>query len=235
MANTSATGGYLSPAANSPPEMDSDLDALFQAAVAAITGLPGNMVRPRWQAVAPVHPEPGTNWAAIGITEIVPDDTPSIQHTGQNVGQPEEVGYDTLARHELVSLLCTFYGPLGMQNAGLLRDGLGIPQNMAALTVNGIGFVDAGPIRQVPEIYNQQWIKRFDMLLQFRRKVARVYPILNILSVNFSKDLPWNEDQEWNEDDPFTKDVAWSETRVWSESDAFSYSGFFVTDTHTGE
>jgi len=170
MANSSATGGLIAPVAETPPLTDDALDALFQVAVAGITGLSGTMVRPRWQPVPPKQPEPSVDWCAIGITDITPDEGPSIQHVGSLVGQVGEVGRDDFKRHETITLLCTFHGPLGMRYAAKLRD--------------GIGFVESGPIRTVPELYNQQWIRRFDLVLIFRRKVSRTYPILNILSAD---------------------------------------------------
>lgn len=182
MANSSATGGLIAPIAETPPLTDDALDALFQVAVAGITGIVGDMVRPRWQPVPPKQPEPSVDWCAIGITDITPDEGPSIQHVGSLVGQVGEIGRDDFKRHETITLLCTFHGPLGMRYAAKLRDGIGIPQNMEGLKANGIGFVESGPIRTVPEMYNQQWIRRFDLILIFRRKVSRTYPILNILS-----------------------------------------------------
>jgi len=55
---------------------------------------------------------------------------------------------------------------------------------LEGLKASGIGFIDSGPIRTVPELYNQQWIRRFDLALTFRRKVSRTYPILNIISAD---------------------------------------------------
>src|SRR4051812_9766277 len=55
--NDSSTGGYLSPVVASSALQDAALDALLQQMVAGITGLPGNMVRPRWQPVTPKQPE----------------------------------------------------------------------------------------------------------------------------------------------------------------------------------
>lgn len=184
MANSSATGGLIAPVAETPPLTDDALDALFQVAVAGITGISGAMVRPRWQPVPPKQPEPSVDWCAIGITDITPDEGPSIQHVGSLVGEVGEIGRDDFKRHETITLLCTFHGPLGMRYAAKLRDGIGIPQNMEGLKANGIGFVESGPIRTVPELYNQQWIRRFDLMLIFRRKVSRTYPILNILSAD---------------------------------------------------
>lgn len=184
MANDSSTGGYVGPVAESPPLEDSALDALFQGAVSAVSGISGEYVRPRWQPVMPKQPEPGTDWAAIGITEVSSDDGPVLQHVGSNVGQVGEVGRDDYIRHESITLLCTFYGPNGQRNATRARDGVHIPQNLDTLKANGVGFIESGPVRSVPELYNQQWIRRYDLELFFRRKVYRAYPILNILTAD---------------------------------------------------
>ena len=111
MANTSATGGYLSPDVVSPPLEGDDLDDEFQEAVVGITGLAGSLVRPRWQPGNPKQPEPTVDWCAIGITTQTPDATPHIQHSGAGNGK------DTLKRHELINVLCTFYGPNSKRNA----------------------------------------------------------------------------------------------------------------------
>jgi len=55
------------------PLMDAALDAVFQALVVGITGLPGTLVRPRWQPVPPTQPSVTTNWAAIGVTTNAAD------------------------------------------------------------------------------------------------------------------------------------------------------------------
>lgn len=177
MANTSATGGYLSPAVETPPLSGDDLENLFQGVIAGITGIAGSYVRPRWQPIPPKHPEPTVDWCAFGIVDIAADN-PAITHTGTGNG------HDDLFRHETIDVLCSFYGPLSMRMAGKLRDGIAIPQNSEALYAADIRFIETGPVRSVPELWNQQWIKRHDLMVVFRRKVAREYPILNILSAD---------------------------------------------------
>ncbi len=178
MPNTSATGGYLAPVAASPPLEDADLDAQFQQAVAGITGLPGQNVRPRWQPTNPKQPEPSVNWCAIGVMDITPDAGPYLKHIGAGQGQ------DDLNRHEQIELACTFYGPQAQRYAAALRDGLALPQNIEALNQVGIAFVECQPFRPVPELVNQQWIRRYDMALTFRRQVKRTYGVLNVLSAD---------------------------------------------------
>lgn len=172
---TSATGGYLSPAVASPPLADADLDAILQKAVVGVTGLPGSLVRPRWQPGNPKHPEPGTNWCAIGVGAILVDDSPAIEHAA--AGQ----GSDRYTRHEEFEVLATFYGPEGQRNALRMRDGLAMPQNMEALKRDGVAFIEAYAIRPVPELLSQQWVRRYDLLMRFRRDVRREYAVLNLL------------------------------------------------------
>ena len=172
----SSTGGYLQSGALSPPLGDASLDAIFQAAVTGITGLPGNLIRPMWQPNPPKMPEPSVTWAAMGVTAITPDAGPYIEH------QSSGGGADNYQRHEDIELFCTFYGPQGQSYAAALRDGFAIPQNGEMLGAQGISWVECGPVRSIPELFNQQWIRRYDLTIRFRRQVKRTYQVLTILS-----------------------------------------------------
>jgi hypothetical protein len=172
----SSTGGYLSPAVASPPLEDDALTAIFQQMIVGIAGLPGNMVRPRWQPNPPKQPEPTTNWCALGIAVQAPDDGPAIVHNGAGNGS------DTYIRHEQIDVLASFYGPGAMQYAQLLSDGLAIPQNLEQLKAQDMNSVDTGPIRAAPDLINEQWVRRYDLELTFRRKITRSYAVLNILT-----------------------------------------------------
>ena len=172
----SSTGGYLSPAVASPPLEDAALDAIFQQMIVGITGLPGNMVRPRWQPTVPKQPEPTVNWCALGISVQTPDDGPAIVHNGAGNGS------DTYIRHEQIDVLASFYGPNAKQYAQLLSDGLAIPQNLEQLKANDMNNVDADQIRAAPDLINEQWVRRYDMQMTFRRKITRSYAVLNILT-----------------------------------------------------
>lgn len=181
MPNTSATGGYLQPASTATPVADLDLDLVVQALVAGVTGLPGDRVRPRWQPTQPRMPEITVDWCAVGVTVTDTErGTAYINHDGT------AEGHDDLVRHEQLEVLASFYGPSAVRNAALLRDGLQIAQNRAALDTQGMAFVEAGPVRTVPELVNEQWLRRCDLSLTLRRVVRREYPVLNILSAPVS-------------------------------------------------
>ena len=178
MANDSSTGGYLSPVAPSSAPFDASLDAVLQQVVVGITGISGSLVRPRWQAVVPKQPEPGTNWCAIGVSGIEPADYPAEAHDGSGNGS------DTQQAWEGLSVLASFYGPDAMANASLLKRGLYVAQNREPLQAAGIDVVDAGTITAAPDLVNQQWIRRYDLPIRLRRKVETRYPILNIASAD---------------------------------------------------
>lgn len=182
MANTSATGGELLPASVSVPDFDLELDKALQPVVSGVTGLSGDLVRPRWQPTHPRMPEIGIDWCAIGVIDVQPDDNPAMMH------DPAGEGHDDLIRHEVLTVLASFYGPHAARHAGLLRDGLYVAQNREPLDAAGIGLVSTDSIRMVPALVNEQWQRRADISITLRRIVRRSYPVLNILSAPGSID-----------------------------------------------
>lgn len=178
MANTSATGGYLAPAGSPAPAEDTDLEDVLQAMVVGISGLAGKFVRPRWQTKTPKQPEPDINWCAVGVHETKTVANPVIDHDGS------DDGHDQYQMHEELQVLCTFYGPQAQAYASILRDGIFVPQNSEAVKAYRMAFYGASDIRPMPELVNQQWVRRYDLIIQMRRQVVRVYPVLNILSAD---------------------------------------------------
>lgn len=176
MANDSSTGGFIPPAGSPAPLTDAALDALFQQLVVGVTGLAGDMVRPRWQPIVPKQPDPSTNWCAIGVTDIAPDDYPSEVHSGAGNGS------DTQSDHESITVIASFYGPNALANAKQLRSGLYVAQNRETLVAANINLIEAKRLVQAPDLVNEQWVKRWDMTIVFRRQSVYIYPILNILS-----------------------------------------------------
>lgn len=176
----SSTGGYLTPAVDTPPDEDDALDDLVHDLVAGVTALAPDLVRPRWQPVVAKQPEPGVNWCAFGIQTQTPDASPAIVHNGANEGS------DTYIRHQDLDVLCTFYGPAAKGYAQRLADGLALPQNREQLQLLDMAFVSVSEIRAAPDLVNQQWVRRYDITVKLRRKVTRTYAVLNLKSVQAS-------------------------------------------------
>jgi len=206
MANDSSTGGYLVPSDDptSAPVQDFGLDAIFQKLIVGLTGLPGSLVRPRWQPVAPRQPDVTTDWCAIGVTDIEPDNDPVFYHAGQFEdgvvtndtmvvtadGTPVDAsntnGQDNMQRQKVISLLASFYGPNGMANADQAADGLYVCQNQGILGSVNIGLVDVSNVTPAPDLINQMWVRRYDFTIRVRRQTKRTYSILNLLELQAS-------------------------------------------------
>ena len=201
MTNDSSTGGFIAPSASpvQGPALleDAALDKFLQNMVVGITGLSGLLVFPRWQVIPPNLPTITTNWAAIGIQDIdaeefayeahdpVAPPSPFPPYPTPPVTPPAN-GYNVMIRHEVLTILCSFYGPMARTNAALLRDGLQVAQNREALQLAGMGLFSTGKTTAVPSIVNTQWYYRVDLPVVIRREIVRNYPILNILSAEIT-------------------------------------------------
>jgi hypothetical protein len=181
--NDSSTGGVLSPLPNPAPTPLAGLalNDFIQAWVVGITGLAGNLVRPRWQPEPPIIPDAAVAWCAIGIASRRGDTFPFVGHDGDGNG------LDQIIRNEELDLLCSFYdlGTNGMadQFAELMRDGAVIAQNRAVLQAQNFDLGFVGDLTIVPSLLKSRWLYRVDLPIQVRRQVVRQYPVLNVVSV----------------------------------------------------
>lgn len=176
--NTSATGGFLSPSSPPPPEDDA-LDAILQACVAGVTGLPGHLVRPRWQPKPPIQPEADIDWCAVGLVDEDPEFNISIVHDGQaDGGRGQSISYD----NDILTVLSSFYGPCARGYAKRFRTGMMIAQNRETLFHAGIGLVEIpGKSIFLPDIVNTKTLRRVDISMRLRRHTALTWPILNLI------------------------------------------------------
>lgn len=174
----SSTGGPLLPVEPPVPLEDDDLEEFLQGIIAAIAGIDGQWVRPRWQPEPPNIPPDGQDWAAIGITSSEPDAMPAVIH------HSEGEGHDELQRHEELQVLASFYGPHANAYGSRLRDGFYIAQNREALFLAGMGLVNVGAALTVPVLLKQKWLVRVDVPVVIRRAVQRNYAVLNLRTAN---------------------------------------------------
>lgn len=174
LGNDSSTGGFLSPLTS--PIMGQELNRLLQQLIVGITGLPGQLVRPRWQTEPANVPDSGTAWAAVGIQRR---ETSGFAWEGFSRG--ENPVY-SLSRHEEFRLLCSFYdNGLCQQADGLaasLRDGLQLAQNRETLAPAGLGYINSGDLTPLPSLLKTRWLYRVDLPLNFRRTLTWTYPVL---------------------------------------------------------
>jgi len=160
---------------------DDALDDFFQTVFVGLTGLAGQFVRPRFQLKPPKQPASSVDWCAVGCIRIDPDANPSIEH---DPAAESGLGHDNFTRHEDLHVLASFYGPNASGFAAMVRDGANILQNNEVLQTQLMMFVNTDTIRQVPELVNEQWIRRYDLPMKFRRQVKRAYAVQNIVSAD---------------------------------------------------
>jgi hypothetical protein len=179
----SRQAGYLGPQSPPDPLEDEAWTNFLQELVAGVTNIDPTLVRPRWQVRGVNIPDGATettNWAAIGITGVEADWMPAIQHVDSGDG------YDDFQRNERVTLLCSFYGPAAGANASLLRDGLCIDQNLAALRAAAVAVIEVQDFVRSPELFRSLWRDRTDVNVILLRTVRRRYPVLTLLSAHGS-------------------------------------------------
>lgn len=175
--NNTASPGYLQPAAPLLPYDDALAD-LLQPIFVGLSGLPGTLVRPRWQiGNVPNQPEPNVNWMALGIARWRPDRFAYTEH------HDEGAGYDLLERSEEHDVLCSFYGPLGSTLAMMVSDNLQLENNRAPLQDLKMDLLQCGDPVQLPSLLHGVWQKRCDMTVTLRRWVQRTYGVLTIVAL----------------------------------------------------
>jgi hypothetical protein len=184
MSGTSATGGYIGPVAPQPPTADAVQSGLQQM-VTALSGLPGPLVRPRWQPMPPTQPDVATTWASIGVTMVEADEYPYLRHYGGTPMQPGmPPGYSVMQRHMTLTVVVTFYGPAAEDAAGMMRDGLYVGQNFEPLMSLGLKLRTIHDLARAPEEINRQYVDRVDLRLELRQQVNRTYPIFDLVGAD---------------------------------------------------
>lgn len=174
MANDSTAPGYLIPTA-SGPAYDVELERLLSRWIRGLTGLDTKLVFPRWTDPQIQIPKNGTTWCAFGITGVQEDAYPAYIQADESAEQWS---------HETIDILVCFYGPQGMTVATQFRDGLFVSQNNDELQAIGLTLLDCGRIFNLPELINNQWVRRYDIAVRLRRKVIRQYGITSLVDAS---------------------------------------------------
>ena len=182
----SATGGPIVPVSTTLVDGVA-LDTILQGFVVGLTGLPGTLVRPRWQLVPPPAPNATTDWCAVGITEryqlgvreisqhytSYPSTASPVDPTGDGYTESWEVWF--------YRVVVTFYGPdSALYGRQMLRN-ISIAQNLEYLYPYSMQIVRVPQsMRTVSELTNQQFVQRQDIELELTQKIASIWPIENL-------------------------------------------------------
>ena len=172
----SSIAGYLTP--NNLPITDDALDHFFHDLFCNVLNLDPTLCRPRWQVEPTNMPNNSTTWIAQGIEEFPTDVNQSqtfINGTGMVVNAYQELD-------NLISI----YGPMMQLFELKLRMGLALDQNREYMNSQGIVLVKVHKARNVSLLINQQWQKKIDLKITFRRQLSIIYDVLNILEAPVS-------------------------------------------------
>lgn len=176
--NTSATGGFLTPASTPAPLEDKELYEALQPTVVGVTGMDPTLVRPRWATDPALIPPEATAWCAMGVVDFESDTFPYTAMRSDGSYQ--------LQRNEEFTMFCSFFdlgfGGQAARLASLLRDGLMIAQNREPLAALGIYLVSDASIEVEPTLFKQRWRVQADLRVRFRRQITRVYSVLGVLA-----------------------------------------------------
>ena len=172
--NNSSTGGYLLPQKQPSPFGKLSFEDFLQTVFVGVSGLPGDLVRPKWQIDPPPNPPIETNWLAIALAE---DDADTFAYSSV-----DQNGNNQFMRMEELAVQCTFNGPSSHELMRVVRDGLQLGQNREALKSVKMDFVSTTKGVRVPDLLNERWVNRWEMTCYLRREDLRVYPILNFVS-----------------------------------------------------
>lgn len=176
MSNDSTSPGYLTPVGNEP-EYDEDLERQISRWIRGVTGMDAKQVFPRQTDPQSSIPENGVTWCGFGIATAPRDGTPANIQVSN--GQSEQWTW------EMVTVLCCFYGPQGAGMAARFREGIFVEQNADALRrAAGLSLLDAGKIFNLPELINNQWVRRYDITVTLSRKNIRTFNIETIVTPN---------------------------------------------------
>ena len=174
MSNTSATGGYLLPTSSEPLPGHLSLEDFIQTVISGVSGVAGNLVRPKWQIAPPKNPDIYTNWVAFAIVQVTPDAN-AYANTLTDAST-------LLARMERLEIQVSFFGPQALEIYSVFRDGFQIQQNLENLRAANMGFNGVSQAIRGPDLINQRYVDRWETSLTLMRFVQRVYPVLSFAS-----------------------------------------------------
>lgn len=175
MPNSSATGGYLTQTSSSVDGLA--LRRFLQSVIVGVSGLGATLVRPMWQQNPPPIPSIDIDWCGFAIM--------AQRHESGAYHQQLDAGGANIIRHEEIDLLCAFYGPNCLVNAGALRDGVEmIAQNRAQLLLAGMGIKGFSEITHSPELVNDRFFDRADITMTIVREIRRGYDVLHFVGAS---------------------------------------------------
>lgn len=174
----SSVAGFLAPL--TAPIYDNPLDDFLHAFLVALTTLPGQLVRPRWQPEPPNMPDFPVDWLSWGIVDIDED----------RFAYQEQIDATTtvVERDEIMTMLMSFYGPRAGQLAKQFSASVQLSQNRAYLHSQKMAVIEVMNQVRIPALTKEKWVPRVDQRMRFRRRASWAYQIRTLESAQFGLD-----------------------------------------------
>lgn len=151
--------------------------------LSSLTGIPIDKVRRRWVRKPGTMPAIGEDWAALGVTTVKSHGTP-YQRATKGVIDVAESGTVTRESHQTLTVMVSFYGEHAAYLSDLFRESSQLGQNASALAKDGLTLQGVvSEVTHVPDLLNEQWVDRYDVVFDVGRKVARTYGVRDLASV----------------------------------------------------
>ena len=161
------------------PDYGRALLRILHDAIAVVTGLTDDLVRPSYQNDPPPRPAIDVDWCSFWISKCKPD------YSASSASHDVLGTYETV-KHETLDVSCSFYGPNSVTLAAVLDAGFELPHNREAFSSAGIGFTGTSEIVHLPELINARFYDRADITVTLRREVRRIYPVLYFVGLTGS-------------------------------------------------
>lgn len=155
-----------------PPE---DVIRLY---LSALTGIDKNLVRKRWLNKVGKQPDLGTDWIAVGVEGVTTWGTPY----SDNQKVPD---IQNRISQQTLKFRASFYGLNSAELSDKAREGLCMVQNNNQLKRYGLTVQSVDDeVLHLPDLQDEQWIDRYDLIFRVGRSVSREYGIRTIVDAD---------------------------------------------------
>ena len=146
--------------------------------LSALTGIDKNLVRKRWLNKVGKQPELGTDWIAVGVEGVTTWGTPY----SDNQKIPD---IQNRISQQTLKFRASFYGLNSAELSDKAREGLCMVQNNNQLKRYGLTVQSVDDeVLHLPDLQDEQWIDRYDLIFRVGRSVSREYGIRTIVDAD---------------------------------------------------
>jgi hypothetical protein len=172
----STTGGYIAETSSGVADVI-PLENAVHDMIVGLTNLNPQLVRPAFQESPLANPPRNTDWCAFFIRDSFATNFPAISHVKTGDGHNEITDWVDK------EIMLYFYGPQSEKYAGMVRRGLHVEQNHWKFRQSGITVKRVGNVTQMPELVNEKWIRRCDLIVYATVENKAAFAVFNLTAL----------------------------------------------------